>query len=160
MSQETSTMKKGRIVLAVAMAIYVASFFVSAVGRVYGGRVSPDIVGYECASMTLLSPWTPDALKSFPENPLLFIALVFSGWINLVFLVAIGFLLKKRITSATTMLRTALLLMMPACWIVFYQEHATPGLGYFLWTGGMVVAIFSVSLERERVQQVEQASCV
>ena len=153
-------MKRGRIVLLVAMAIYVASFFVSAVGRVYGGRVSPSIVGYECASVALLSPWTADGLKSFPENPLLFIGLVFSGWINLVFMVAMGFLLKKRTAGATTMLRTALLLMMPACWIVFYQEHATPGLGYFLWTGGMVVAIFSMSLERERVQQAEQASFV
>jgi hypothetical protein len=28
-------------------------------------------------------------------------------------------------------------------------------LGYFLWTGGMVVAIFSMSFEGERVQQVE-----
>jgi len=152
--------RRNWVVLAVAMALYVASFFLSVVGRVYGGRVSPGIVGYECASMTLLSPWTPDALKSFPENPLLFIALVFSGWINLVFLITIGFLLKKGTTSATTMLRTALLLMMPACWIVFYQENATPGVGYFLWSVGMVVAIFSMSFERERVQQVEQASFV
>jgi hypothetical protein len=152
--------KRSRIVLAVAITIYVASFFVSAVGRVYGGRVSPSIVGYKCASMTLLSPWTPEGLKSFPENPLLFIALISSGWINLVFLVSIGFLLKKGANSATTTLRAALLLMIPACWIVFYQEHATPGLGYFLWTGGMVVAIFSIPFEREKVQRVEQPSLV
>ncbi len=62
-------MKKGRIVLAVAMAIYVASFFVSAVGRVYGGRVSPDIVGYECASMTLLSPMDGRRIEVVSREP-------------------------------------------------------------------------------------------
>ena len=90
-------MKRGRIVLAVAMAIYVASFFASAVGRVMAGESHLSIVGYKCAYMTLLCPWTHDAFRSFPENHYA----TLSPWCSadgsiLLFLVAIGFLAEEK----------------------------------------------------------------
>ena len=124
-------MKRGRIVLLVAMAIYVASFFVSAVGRVYGGRVSPSIVGYECAVRGAAFPMDGRRIEVVSREPFAFYRLGFQRLDQPGFSGSDGFSAEEKDPSATTMLRTALLLMMPACWIVFYQEHATPGSGTF-----------------------------
>jgi hypothetical protein len=42
-------------------------------------------------------------------------------------------------------LRTITLVMIPFCWIVFYDEHAYPREGHVLWIAGMVLALFSES---------------
>ena len=154
-------MKIGRLVLAGAMILFVVSFFVTAI-RVGEGRISPSILGYDCAYMTLFAPWTHNSLSSFHEEPLMYFAILISGWITPVFLITIGLLMKKSTHHAGQILRVALLLMFPACWIVFYHEHAQPGFGYFLWTGAMVLAVFSDSFERQRAHQVEngQASFI
>src|ERR1700686_468534 len=123
------------------MVLFVASFFVTAVGGVYGGRIAPSILGYECASMTLFAPWGPDGLRSLREEPLLYIALLLSGWINPVFLITMVLLRKKSTTNAGGKLRIVLLLMLPVCWIVFSKEHARPGFGYFFWPAAMVLAL-------------------
>jgi hypothetical protein len=138
---EAITVKTSRIVLVVAMVLFVASFFVTAVG----GGIAPSILGYECASMTLFAPWGPDGLRSLREEPLLYIALLLSGWINPVFLITMVLLRKKSTTNAGGKLRIVLLLMLPVCWIVFSKEHARPGFGYFFWTAAMVLALYSTS---------------
>lgn len=145
-------MRRNHIVLAAAMAIFVGSFFVTAI-RVGGGRISPSIHGYDCAYMTLFAPWTHNSLTSFHEEPLTYFGILLSGWITPVFLITIGLLLKKSTHHAGQILRVVLLLMLPACWIVFYQEHAQPGFGYFLWTGAMMLAVFSDSFERKSSPQ-------
>lgn len=142
-------MKRSRMVLAAALILFVVSFFVAAVGKVGGGGISPSIFGYDCAYITLLAPWTRESLSSFHEEPLLFFAILLSGWITPVFLITISLLMKKSTYHAGRILRVALLLIFPACWIVFSHENIRPGPGYFLWTGAMMLAVFSDLFERK-----------
>jgi hypothetical protein len=57
----------------------------------------------------------------------------------------------------TKMLRNVILLMLPFCWIVFLYRHIYPREGYFLWTGGMLLVLFSSELEN-RQSALESAS--
>jgi CHASE2 domain-containing sensor protein len=41
----------------------------------------------------------------------------------------------------------ALLLMFPACWVVFVTGHLQPMAGYFLWTGAMLLVLFAKATE-------------
>jgi hypothetical protein len=140
--------KSGRIILGVALVLFVASFFMTAVGSLYGGRIGPSIPGYLCAIITFLDPWRAEGLKSLREEPLLFLSLVFSGWINPVFLVTLISLLRKPSENLGRKLRIVLLFMLPACWVAFFEEHAIPGFGYFLWTISMILALYSTSFSR------------
>jgi len=132
-----------------AMMLFVVSFFLTAVGKVWGGRISPGILGFNCAYATLFQPWTHDGLKSFHEEPFMYFGILLSGWITPVFLITMVFLMKKSTQHAARILRVALLVMFPACWIVFSREYVQPGPGYFLWTGAMILAVFSDSFERK-----------
>ncbi|MGZ4900154.1 MAG: hypothetical protein ACXV8X_10900 [Candidatus Angelobacter sp.] len=136
-------MKSSRIVLLVAMVLYVASFFLSAVIDAPGSASASPIPGYACAYLTLLFPWTRDALRSGQDHPLQYIAMLLGGWINPMFLITMGFLLKKRGARVGEILRIVLLFMFPACWVVFSGVHMRPTYGYFLWTSAMLVALFS-----------------
>jgi hypothetical protein len=135
--------KSSRIVLLVAMMLYVASFFLSAGKEFHNAPLNPAFRGYECAYITLLSPWSRDSLSSMHEEPLLYFAILFSGWINPMFLITMGFLLKKRSARVGEILRIVLVLMFPACWIVYYKMHLRPDYGYYLWTAAMLVAMFA-----------------
>jgi hypothetical protein len=146
-------MKSSRIVLGVALVLFVASFFMIAVGSVYGGRIGPSIHGYECAIITLLIPWGTEGLKSLREEPLLFVSLVVSGWINLFFVFTLISLLRKPSENLGRKLRIVLLFMLPACWAAFFEEHSTPGFGYFLWTISMILALYSTSFSRVKLIQ-------
>ena len=147
-------MKAGRIVLLVAMALYGASFFLSAVLDSPGSSIASPIPGYICAYMTLLFPWTRDGVRSGQDHPLQYVAMLLSGWINPMFLITMGFLLKKRNVGET--MRIVLLLMVPACWLVFSEVHMRPTYGYFLWTAAMLLALFSDSFERQSFPQFKQ----
>jgi hypothetical protein len=146
MRQETSTMKRGRIVLVVAMALYVASFFLSAVIDAPGSSSASRIPGYTCAYLTLLMPWSK-GLTGALDHPLQFIPLLITGWINLVFVVTVALLLRRTTAHIGGTLRIILLLMLPACWIVFSDTHLRPSYGYFVWTAAMVAGVFSASSE-------------
>ena len=136
-------MKRRRIVLVAAMVLYVASFFVGAVIDTPGSSSASRISGYDCAYLTLLFPWTRDALRSVQDHPLQYMGMLLSGWINPMFLVTMGFLLKRRTGHVGETLRIVLLLMFPACWLVFSEVHMRPTYGYFLWTIAMLLALFS-----------------
>lgn len=149
-------MKAGRIVLLVAMSLYGASFFLSAVLDSPGSSSASPIPGYTCAYLTLLFPWTRDALRSGQDHPLQYVAMLFSGWINPMFLITMGFLLKKRTTQVGGILRIVLLLMFPSCWLVFAEVHVRPTYGYFLWTAAMLLTLFSDAFERQSFPQFKQ----
>lgn len=139
-------MRSSRIVLSVAMVLYVASFFLIA-GREFFGEYP----GYWCAYVTLLLPWSRDGLNSLHERPLLYFAILLSGWITPMFLLTLGFLLKKSAHNIGQILRIVLLLMLPACWIVFSQERLRPSCGYYIWTGAMLLALFSSSFSNRTI---------
>ena len=151
-------MKSSRVILGVALVLFVASFFMTAVGRVFGGRIGPSIHGYESAIITLLTPWGAEGLKSLREEPLLFVSLVFSGWINPVFVFTLISLLRKPSENLGRKLRMVLLFMLPACWVAFFKEHATPGFGYFLWTISMLLALYSRSFSRVKLIREPEVS--
>jgi hypothetical protein len=140
--------KRSRIVLVVAMVLYVASFFLDAVIEAPGSSSGSRIPGYDCAYLTLIFPWSREGLRSIQEHPLQFIAMLLSGWINLMFLITMGFLLKRKAAHIGDTLRIVLLLMFPACWLVFFEVQVRPTYGYFLWTIAMLLALFPASFAK------------
>lgn len=52
----------------------------------------------------------------------------------------------------------AVLFLLPACWVVFLLGHVYPFVGYFVWTGTMLVALFSSSISARRDKQEQVAS--
>jgi hypothetical protein len=144
-SKERYTVRRDRIVLAAAMAIFVGSFFGTAVVCRSTFISGTEVPGFSCAEITILMPWSDDGAKLLHEYLLGYIATLLSGWINLVFLVTVVLLFRDRAHRLANVLRTALLLMLPACWIVFFYQNLRPGYAYFLWTAAMLLALFSSS---------------
>lgn len=139
------------------MALYVASFFLSAVIDAPGSPSASRIPGYTCAYLTLLMPWAK-GLRVALDHTLQFISLLLTGWINLFFLVTVALLLRRTTAHIGRTLRIVLLLMFPACWIVFSDMHLRPSYGYFVWTAEMVAAVFSASVERGRRERFSVTS--
>jgi hypothetical protein len=137
--------KTYRILILLGLVLYVASFFLTAVKD---SKTSAGMPGYKCATTALLAPWGGDGLNMLRETPVDYFALLFSGWINPVFLItALAFLIQPKGRFAG-ILRVVLLLMLPACWIVFYKAELRPAQGYFLWTAAMLLVLFSNTLIR------------
>jgi hypothetical protein len=137
--------KTYRILILLGLALYVASFFLTAVKD---AKTSAGMSGYKCATTALLAPWGGDGLNMLRETPVDYFALLFSGWINPVFFVAaVAFLIRPQGKFAGV-LRIVLLVMFIACWIVFYRAQLRPAAGYFLWTAAMLLVLFSSKLVR------------
>ena len=136
-------MKSYRVLILIGLLVYVISFFLIAVR---GTGLS--LEGYKCALVTLLTPWGSDGVRMLRESPLDFFSTLFSGWINPVFLITTVILLIRPNSGLGAILRVVVLLMFPACWLVFYKEHFRPGEAYFLWTAAMVLVLFSNKLIR------------
>src|SRR6478752_8049506 len=130
-------MERSRMVLLVAMVVFAVSFFLPAV--FFSGLGPGGMIGYMCAYVTLLSPWSSDGLKDIGTQPLAYFTVLFSGLINPVFLVSVVLLRRPRAQKAARILRILFLLMLPACWFVFVSHNMYPGPGYFLWTAAMIV---------------------
>jgi len=104
------------------------------------------IPGYLCAYMTIVLPWTSDGMRMLRHEPVDYFAILLSGWINPVFLITFVLLLINPRNRLAGVLRIVLIFMFAACWIVFYYEHLHPRLGYFLWTGAMLLVLFAGKL--------------
>jgi hypothetical protein len=143
LSEGGNPMEKSRVVLLVAMILFLVSFFLPAV---FISGFSAGLAGYLCGYFALVSPWANDWVKDWSAQPIAYLAVFVSGLINVVFLITAVLLWRNRAQKATRILRIVLLLMLPACWVVFAGNHMTPGPGYFLWTASMGLALFSESL--------------
>jgi len=146
-------LNKSRIVLVVALVLFVGSFFVTAVNDAAGSSSATGIPGYLCAYFTLIFPWTREGLRSLQEHPLMYIAMLVSGWINPLFLITIFLLVKKSTRHLGETLRIVLFLMFPACWIILFEVRMRAHVGYFLWSAAMVLAAFSDLFSRANVVQ-------
>ena len=104
------------------------------------------IPGYLCAYMTIVLPWTSDGMRMLRHEPVDYFAILLSGWINPVFLITFVLLLINPRNRLAGVLRIVLIFMFAASWIVFYYEHLHPRLGYFLWTGAMLLTLFAGKL--------------
>ena len=79
----------------------------------------------------------------FDEKARVYIPLLIIGWINIVFLAALAMRWWEGNRRPFKILRTITLLIIPFCWIVFYDSHLYPREGHVFWIAGMVVALFS-----------------
>ena len=142
--KEIHTLGRNQIILA-ALAIFVGSFFGTAVVCRSALISGIEVPGFFCAEITIIMPWSDDGGKLLHEHPLGYVATLLSGWINLIFVAAVILLLNGRHRRLAHVLRIALLLIFPACWIVFFYQNMRPGYAYFLWTAAMLLALFSSS---------------
>ena len=100
------------------------------------------VPGYYCAAGAFISPFAVDS--GFVERKTMaYIAVLISGWINIAFLVSLTIRWRSGNGRAFRILRVITLLMVPFCWIVFYDESLFPREGHVLWIVGMVLALFS-----------------
>jgi hypothetical protein len=141
-------MKRYWILIFLGLVLFVISFFLIAVREAGATQSDSGMRGYTCAYVALLSPWGSDGLRTLREGPVGYFAVLFSGWINPVFLLTVVVLLIRPSGALAGVLRGVLLVMFLACWIVFYKEHLHPRAGYFLWTAAMLMALFADKLLR------------
>jgi hypothetical protein len=142
-------MKVSRAVFLIGLLLYIASFFLTAV-KESGSDSSAGYHGYWCAYTTLVGPWGHSGMELIREEPLLYFAILFSGWINPLFLIAAVMLWAKPNGRASAFLRIVVVLLLPACWVVFREYKVWPRPGYWLWTAAMLVVLFSTMLAREK----------
>lgn len=140
-------MKIDRTLLLLGLALFVASFFLIAV-RNAGGAGSSGGEGYKCALLALTVPWGHDGWNMLHSDPVSYFAVLLSGWINPLFLITLLVRWRRPQGRLGWILGAILLLMFPACWVVFAKVQLRPAAGYFLWTGAMVLALFSKALVR------------
>ena len=133
-------MQRDRIVLLVAMIVFAVSFLLPAV---YMSGVHPTFEGYWCAYVTIVGPWTKVNLEDISAEPIQYFSILLSGLINPLFLASIFLLHRERTKRIGRIMRLALLCLLPVCWIVFLENHLYPHVGYFLWVGGMILALYS-----------------
>jgi multidrug transporter EmrE-like cation transporter len=133
-------MKIKRMLLLLAILAYIGSFFLTAVRDSAGGG---GFSGYWCALTTLTAPWGSDGLKELRQDPVDFFSVLFSGWINPLFLATLIVRWRRPHGRLAWILGAILLILLPACWVVFAKAHLRPSIGYFVWTAAMIVALFA-----------------
>jgi hypothetical protein len=150
-------MKINRVVALIGLLLYVGSFFLIAVKETSASGAS-GFAGYWCAYITLISPWGHEGWSMLHDKPIGYFGVLFSGWINPVFLITAIVLLAKPYGRLGALLRIVVIVMLPACWIVFYQFGLRPRNGYFLWTAAMLVSMFSAMFSRETRRKIAAAA--
>ncbi len=131
---------KQRYILWIGLLLYAASFFLIAVVGRGAAR------GYICAYSALSFPWSGNLfgpLGIFENKLLEYVAVLISGWINLVFLVAAILAVRERSGRMLAALRIAVILMIPFCWVVFRYQDLYAREGHFVWILGMLLTLFS-----------------
>jgi hypothetical protein len=141
----------GRTVFWLGLLFYGVSFFLFFVGG-RGVYTPKPPSGADCAIDWFFFPWVYVHLHSmgsfWTDAPIENVSIAISGWINLVFVLAVLFKVIGKTLRLTRILRNVMLLMLPFSWIVFLYWHVYPREGYFLWIGAMVLVLFSSELER------------
>ena len=150
-------MRKNWILVLVGMALWVGSFFLIAVQEATTSLGGSGYRGYLCAFLTLTNIWGHDAINLLREGPVEYFGFLFSGWINPLFLVTLCLSLWRPKGRLAVVLRIVFLLMLPACWVVFYKMNLYPREGYFAWMAGMLLVTFAapgarVSREAARIE--------
>lgn len=130
------------IALLAGIGMFAASFMLPAVKQASSAPGSQGIPGYECAFIALVVVLEQGG-QLVRDNPVQFFAVLFSGWINPVFLVSLLLILIKPRWRFAIWLRYVVTAMFVCCWIVFYQIHLDPRQGYFLWMFGILLALYS-----------------
>jgi hypothetical protein len=129
--------------------LYAASFFISFVGARGVYEPKPPS-GAACAVDWFFFPWVYVHLHSvssfWTDAPIENASTAISGWVNPLFLLAVLSLAVGKTHQLTKVLRNVILILLPFCWVVLLTRHIYPREGYFLWTIGMLLTLFSVEL--------------
>jgi hypothetical protein len=150
------SMEKSEKVLLIALLIFAISFFLPAI---WMPHITPHTqTGYWCAYFTLVSPWGADGLKELSSAPVEYFAILLSGWINPLFLITMLISRRERTRKLSRILRTVVICLFPACWVVFAMEHVSPYIAYFIWKAAMVAALYSGSFSASGNQQARTTS--
>jgi hypothetical protein len=131
------------MLIATGLALYVASFFLWAVGD-FLSTASP-LRGYYCAVFALSYPLGEGRKFLLHERPIEYFSLLVSGLINPMFLTTVYLQLYRVRPSAIIIFRNLTILMIPLCWIVFHYEGFYPREGHILWIVGMLLTLFTKS---------------
>lgn len=130
----------------IGIALYAVSFMLPAIGGAAVTAPSGWASGYDCAWFTLAMP-LQGFTGYFRHRHFEYFLLPLSGLINPVFIAALAVGIQRRFARSFIALRTALLLMIPFCWIVYYKEASYPREGHFVWILGMLLALFSIKID-------------
>lgn len=136
--------------LLAGIAMFAVSFMLPAVKEASASPSSPGVRGFTCAVLTLEMPWSKDGRDQLHQAPLQYFSILFSGWINPAFVLALLLILLRPQWLAGTMLTYLVTLMFVFCWIVFYQLKLYPRQGYFLWMFGILLALYSSKILESR----------
>ncbi len=138
------------IALLAGLAMFAVSFVPSipAVREKSAPATSAGVPGFTCATLTLQMPWTKDGQNLRRQAPLRYFSILFSGWINPLFVVTLLFILIKPRWQFSIVLRYVVTLLFVFCWIVFFEFHLYPQQGYFLWMFGSLLALYSNKFSR------------
>ncbi|HSM85920.1 MAG TPA: hypothetical protein VLT16_07215 [Candidatus Limnocylindrales bacterium] len=142
------------IALLAGVVLFGVSFMLPAVKEASAGPHATGMPGYKCATLTLIVPWGSDGFRLLRQSPLQYFAILFSGWINPAFVIALLLVLFKPRWRPALVFRWVVTFMFVSCWIVFYEVHLHPLTGYFVWMFGILLTLFSNKLgEVNRAQE-------
>ena len=136
-------------VFGLGIAMYVTSFFLPALAGPVVTSPSGFARGYNCAWTAFVMP-LGGFDGYFAYRHLEYFSLLASGWINPIFVLVTVLALMGRGEQLIATLRIAVLLMIPFCWIVYFDENSYPREGHFLWIAGMLMVLFSIKLGAEK----------
>jgi hypothetical protein len=141
----------GRMCFAVGLLIYVASFWLTAIVGPGVGTLRPPSVA-SLALNSLLIPLSYIQLYSFgvflEDLTIKNVSFASVGWINPILLITMIIMLVGKTPKLSTILRCIVLLLVPLCWIALIYRDVYPREGYFLWTAGILLVLFSRGLPR------------
>ena len=147
--------KLGRLCFFAGLLIYVASLWLAAIVGPGVGTVKPPSVA-SLAIDSLLVPTFYIHQYSFgvflEDLTLKNVSFSSVGWINPIFLITMILMLVDKTPRLTTIFRYIVLLLVPLCWVALIYRDVYPREGYFLWTAGILLVLFSKGLPRWRVE--------
>ncbi len=141
--------KLERLCFGVGLLIYVASFWLTAiVGPGVGTIKPPSIADLAIDSLLIfLFHIHQYSFETILEDlTLKYVSFASVGWINPIFIITMILMLVGRTPRLTTILRCIVLLFVPLCWIALIYRDVYPREGYFLWTAGILLVLFSRGL--------------
>ena len=158
-------MKARHVIFALGTCLYVLSFFLPAATEFYKGddrggsgrSFSKTVTGAACAVFALAplralieSP-EQRAASGTPHWSDALVALTISGLINPAFLVCLVVLALNQKSALGSAIRVVVLLMLVAPLFFFYYPGSTlrPNVGYFVWTGAMLIVLFGDKLRTQ-----------
>ncbi len=132
-----------RILVLCGIALFAYSFSLQAVKDATAAPSAAGMVGYKCAYLALTIPWGSDGVKLLHSSALQYFSILFSGWINPLFVIALLVALFKARTRASLVLSIIVTVMFAFCWIFFWQLHLRALPGYWFWMGGILLSLYA-----------------